>query len=68
MEAVAETPRRTEALLPRDKAAQARQNESVRKLLREWLSDTSGYDEEAWPQVKQLIEDNRLSSRSRFDD
>ena len=69
MEAVAETPRRTEGVLvPRDKAAQARQNEPVRKLLREWLSDTSGYDEEAWPQVKQLIEDNRLSSRSRFDD
>lgn len=44
------------------------QNEAARRLLREWLSDTSGYDEAAWPQAKKVIEENRLSPRSRFDD
>jgi len=51
-----------------DQVAQARQNEAARKLLREWLADTTGYDEEAWPQAKKVIEENRLSPRSRFDD
>ncbi len=52
----------------RDQAACAAQNEAARKLLREWLCDTSGYDEEVWPQAKKVIEENRLSPRSRFDD
>lgn len=37
------------------------------RLLDEWLADESGYDEQAWPIVKQAIEDNRLSYRKRFD-
>ena len=51
-----------------DNVAVARRNETARTLLREWLSDTSGYDEEAWSQAKKVIEENRLSPRSRFDD
>ena len=47
---------------------QRRKNQAARRLLREWRADTSGYDEEAWPQVRQLIEENRLSPRSRFGD
>ncbi len=38
------------------------------KLLDTWLADESGYDERVWPQLKKAIEENRLSSRKRFDD
>lgn len=51
-----------------DRAAQRQKNEAARQILREWLADESGYDEDVWPQVKQIIEDNRLSMRSRFGD
>lgn len=56
------TPQKQNEQVQRDK------NEAARRLLQEWLADESGYDEEVWPQVKQLIEDNRLSTRSRFSD
>lgn len=56
------TPQKQNEQVQRDK------NEAARRLLQEWLADESGYDEEVWPQVKQLIEDNRLSMRSRFSD
>ena len=49
-------------------AAQRQKNDAARRLLQEWLADDSGYDEEVWPKVKQLIEDNRLSPRKRFCD
>lgn len=49
-------------------AAQRHKNAAARRLLQEWLADDSGYDEEVWPKVKQLIEENRLSPRKRFCD
>lgn len=42
-------------------------NEAARQLLREWREDESGTDEESYPKVKQLIEENRLSARSSSD-
>jgi hypothetical protein len=51
-----------------DMAARRQKNEAARLLLQEWLRDDSGYDEEVWPKVKQIIEDNRLSPRKRFCD
>jgi hypothetical protein len=42
--------------------------EKVRALLDEWAADESGYEDEAWPRVKKAIDDNRLSSRSRYRD
>ena len=48
--------------------AQKQKNESAIELLDEWLADESGYDEQVWPTVKKLIEENRLSDRSRFGD
>ncbi len=51
-----------------EEAAQRQRNAAARRLLQEWLGDESGYDEEVWPQVKQLIEENRLSPRKRFSD
>jgi hypothetical protein len=49
-------------------AAQRQTNEAARRLLQEWLTDDSGYDEEVWPKVKLIIEENRLSPRKRFCD
>ena len=68
MAAIAESQLASDEASPKDKSARVQQNEAARKLLREWLSDTSGYDEAAWPQAKKVIEENRLSPRSRFDD
>ena len=45
-----------------------RGNEAAIRLLRTWLADDSGYDEQAWALVKKAIEANRLSARKRFDD
>ncbi len=47
---------------------QHQKNKAARRLLQEWLADESGYDEEVWPKVKQIIEANRLSPRKRFCD
>lgn len=38
------------------------------KLLDSWLADESGHDERVWPRLEKAIEENRLSSRKRFDD
>ena len=43
-------------------------NEAALRLLREWMADKSGYDEETWPVLKKAIEENRLSRRKRFHD
>ncbi len=51
-----------------DRASRRQKNEAARQLLKQWLEDTSGYDEQAWPQAKRVIEENRLSVRRRFSD
>ncbi len=51
-----------------EQEVQSQKNEAARRLLQEWLADDSGYDEDVWPKVKQLIEENRLSPRKRFSD
>ena len=51
-----------------EKRRQIEKNQAALKLLREWMADTSGYDEENWPKVKQIIEENRMSERKRFAD
>ena len=38
------------------------------EILNQWLADESGYDEEIWPKVKNLLEENRLSNRSLFNE
>jgi thioredoxin-like negative regulator of GroEL len=60
--------RKQEAPAAAEVAAQRQKNEAARRLLQEWLADDSGYDEEVWSEVKQLIEENRLSPRKRFCD
>ncbi len=40
------------------------------RLLRSWLADESGYDEETWPKLKKALdrERGRVGARSLFDD
>jgi len=49
-------------------ARQTAKNQAAIQLIDQWLADESGYDEEAWPILKQTIEENRLSTRKRFHD
>lgn len=50
-----------------DSAEKQHKNEAARQLLRKWRDDESGTDEESYPKVKQLLEENRLSTRSNVD-
>jgi hypothetical protein len=40
----------------------------VRKLFAEWLQDRSGYDEEAWPQLKVALNENHSKSHKLFNE
>lgn len=40
----------------------------VQKLFKEWLQDSSGYDEEAWPQIKQALNENHSKSHNLFNE
>ena len=42
--------------------------EEVIALLDKWLLDQSGYDEETWPELKEALDRDRLSSRKLFDE
>ena len=45
---------------------QQAKNRAAIYLIQQWLDDESGYDQKAWPILKQTIEENRLSTRKRF--
>ena len=47
---------------------QRQRNAIARQLLRAWLADESGYDEETWPRLKQALEANRSGQRRLFRD
>lgn len=40
--------------------------ERFRKLLDEWMADDSGYDKEAWPELKEGLDRNRPEYRKHF--
>lgn len=40
----------------------------VKKLFEEWLQDSSGYDEQAWPQIKQALNENHSKSHNLFNE
>jgi excisionase family DNA binding protein len=44
-----------------DSLDQAERNQAARHLLAEWMADESGYDEQVWPTVERLIEENPVS-------
>ena len=49
-------------------AAVPQHNAQALQLLRTWLADDTGYDEQTWPALKQTMEAQRLSDRRLFDD
>ena len=46
------------------------QASAMAKLLKEWLSDESGYDEKTWPKLKKALneERQRVGARRLFDE
>ena len=58
---------RSRKSLPKSSVSRSKTHKLVR-LLDSWLADESGYDERVWPRLKKSIEENRLSSRRRFDE
>jgi hypothetical protein len=44
-----------------DVAAEDETLEDAIKLVDEWMSDESGYDEETYPQIEAALNQNRLS-------
>lgn len=38
------------------------------KIVNEWMTDESGYDEETWPELKAALQANRGSQRKLFSD
>lgn len=49
-----------------DVSQNIRDNEAARQLLRKWRDEETRDDEAAWLDVKELIEENRLSVRRKF--
>ena len=41
-------------------------NHAALGLLRQWLNDESGYDEETWPQLEKAMADNRRSASRKL--
>jgi len=44
-------------------AVRRKENEKILRLLEEWWTDESGYDEKAWPVLKKSLEENRAPYR-----
>ncbi|GEM_PF-2826798 len=44
----------------------AMDGDAAKALIERWAADGSGYDEEAWSEIRDGIESNRLSERKRF--
>ena len=47
---------------------QARKNQAALELLRRWREEDSDYDEQVWPLVKKLLEENHAGPRKLFRD
>jgi hypothetical protein len=54
---------------PGEPSAQNRaQVNKVKALFQEWLQDSSGYDEETWPQLKRALSENHSKLHKLFDE
>jgi hypothetical protein len=51
-----------------DEVSGAIDREGLLALIKSWEEDKSGYDDRAWPILQKALEENRLSSRERFDE
>jgi len=41
-------------------------NQAALRLLEEWLSEQSDYDEKTWPEIRKALDEDRLGVRSLF--
>lgn len=50
--------------------AQLKKNQAAIELVKGWMADESGYDEETWPSLKAALNANRneVGARLLFDD
>jgi len=50
----------------------SRQNQAqvnkVKRLFQNWLQESSGYDEESWPQLKRSLNENHSKLHKLFDE
>lgn len=60
-------PRISSASRDEEASRKERAQEMIR-LLDEWMADESGHDEEMWPRLKEVLEQDRISSRKLFDE
>lgn len=51
--------------LPRTESSRVRK---VKHLFEDWLQDSSGYDEETWPDLKRALNENHSKSHKLFDE
>lgn len=49
-----------------EESARSERGHGAVRLLESWLEDESGYDEEAWPDLKKRLDEDRPSSRRLF--
>ncbi len=42
------------------------QNQAALRLLEQWLSEESDYDEKTWPEIRNALEEDRLGARRLF--
>lgn len=45
---------------------QGQGNAAARRLLRKWLVDESGYEEDTWPLLKHTLQENRSASQRKL--
>ena len=54
---------REDPLSPEERVKRSRQ---AAALLRKWMADDSGYDEEVWPAVEQVLKEDPIRFRESF--
>jgi len=53
---------------PKLSEAQSARLQRVRAMFGDWLTDTSGYDEATWPDLKKALNLNHSKSHNLFDE
>ena len=58
------TPEAVKDPLPREE--RLKRNRQAAALLRKWMADDSGYDEQVWPVVEQTLKEDPIRLRENF--
>jgi hypothetical protein len=53
---------RTAKLFLADRPDEVIRRRALTDLLEAWMNDTSGYDEEVWPELKRALDENRTAA------